>query len=450
MAHILVVDDEEKMRHLLSMMLGRAGYQVDQAANGLEALNKVRDCPYDLVISDIKMPEMDGLTLLEKLTEEKILCPVVFITAFATIDSAVDAMRRGAIDYITKPFDDKRIQLTIERGLHLSRILAENRELKQRLAEKTGVGEIISASKEMEKIITLARKVAPSDSVVLLHGESGTGKELLARFIHQQSRCGKGRFVPVNCAAISANLVESELFGHEKGSFTGADRMAIGKFEFADGGTLFLDEIGDLPGEAQGKLLRVLQEKKVQRVGGHAEIPVCVRILCATNRNLEKLVQEGRFRQDLYFRINVFPLMPPPLRERKDDIIPLATHFLARLAGGEKIELTDGAKRVLLGHQWPGNVRELANAVERAYILDGDRGCISAATLSFLVQARGQLEAANGFMIPAEGILFDEVEIDFVRQALTMASNNQTAAATLLGLSRARFRVLLARMKGEE
>lgn len=450
MAHILVVDDEEKMRQLLAIMLTRSGYTVDQAGNGLEALEKVRTFPYDMVISDIKMPEMDGITLLEKIGEENILCPVVFITAFATIDSAVNAMKKGAIDYITKPFDDKRIHLTIERGLHLSRIMAENRELKQKLEKSQGSGEIIYASKEMDAVMNLAAKVAVSDSAVMIHGESGTGKELLAKFIHKKSQYRDGRFVPVNCAAISASLVESELFGHEKGAFTGADRMAIGKFEYADGGTLFLDEIGDLPTEAQAKLLRVLQEKKIQRVGGHEEIQVNVRIICATNRNLDLFVQKGQFRQDLFFRINVFPILPPPLRERKDDIIPLASHFIARLAGGEKFELTDGAKRILLGHSWPGNVRELANAMERAFILDREQGCITASTLSFLRPERSAPEECSNFKLPPEGIQLDEVEKNFVQQALLLSGNNQTAAAGLLGLSRAKFRVLLSRLKEEQ
>lgn len=446
MIHILVVDDEERMRQLLAIMLERAGYAVDQAEDGMVALEKIREFPYDLIISDIKMPHLDGIALLEKLKEEHIISPVIFITAFATIESAVNAMKKGALDYITKPFDNDKILLTIERTLQLSRIIAENRDLKQKLDESVNVTEIVYASKEMQVIMDLAAKVAASDSAVLVHGESGTGKELLAQFIHRSSQYQDGRFVPVNCAAISANLVESELFGHEKGAFTGADRKAIGKFEYADGGTLFLDEIGDLPAEAQAKLLRVLQEKRIQRVGGHEEIKVNVRIICATNRNLEELVQEGKFRQDLFFRINVFPIQPPPLRERKDDIIPLANYFLSRLTNGEALKFSDGARRVLHEHNWPGNVRELANAIERAFILDRDQGCISTATLSFLRPHVNHHAGCADFRLPPEGIDLDEVEKNFVRQALELSGNNQTAAAGLLGLSRAKFRVLLNRI----
>ncbi len=448
MAHILVVDDETKMRQLLAIMLERAGYSVDQAANGLEALKKIRSFPYDMVISDIKMPEMDGLTLLEKIKEEAILCPVVFITAFATVDSAVSAMRQGAIDYITKPFEDKRILLTVNRSLRISRLLAENRELKEKLEQTRGGGEIIFSSPEMTRTILLAERVAQNDTAVLLTGESGTGKELLANYIHRKSNYRKGRFVPVNCAAISAGLVESELFGHEKGAFTGADSLVIGKFEYADKGTLFLDEIGDLPAEAQAKLLRVLQEKKIQRVGGHAELPVNVRIICATNKNLEKLVKEGKFRQDLFFRINVFPISPPPLRQRTNDIILLADHFLNLLLKGKKLQLTEGAKRILLEHDWPGNVRELANAMERACILDQDQGCISSTTLSFLMPVEAQQDLSE-FKLPPGGISLEEIEKNFVRQALELAGNNQTTAARLLNLSRAKFRVLLNRLKNE-
>lgn len=449
MAHILVVDDEEKMRELLAIMLGRSGYSIDQAGNGLEALEKIIATPYDLVISDIKMPEMDGMELIAQMQQQDIFCPVVFITAFATIDSAVNAMKKGAADYITKPFEKETILLTIERTLHLSRILAENRELKLELQKSQGPGQIVFSSNEMKTVMDLALKVATSNSAVLLIGESGTGKELLAQFIHRTSQYREGRFVPVNCAAISPNLVESELFGHEKGAFTGAERKAIGKFEYAEKGTLFLDEIGDLPAEAQAKILRVLQEKKIQRVGGNEEIEVDVRIVCATNRNLEELVKNGGFRQDLFFRISVFPIESPPLRERPDDIIPLARHFLSQFAVGGSLELTDGAKRILCEHSWPGNVRELANAMERAVILDGSQGAITAATLSFLRPEKSARNIRNNFTLLPAGIKLEELEKDLVRQSLELSGNNQTSAAALLGLSRAKFRVLLNKAREE-
>mgnify|MGYP006291494559 FL=1 len=431
------------MRQLLSIMLERRGHRIAQAGDGEEAFRMIEDDPYDMVITDIKMPRMDGMELLEKIQKKDIPCPVVFITAFATVDSAVEAMHQGAVDYITKPFEEERILFTIERTLKLGRTISENRALKEELQKVTGSGDVVYASEAMRKVMDLALRVAKTESAVLITGESGTGKEVIARFIHQSSPYGEGRFVPVNCAAISPSLVESELFGHEKGAFTSADKKGIGKFEYASGGTLFLDEIGDLPAEAQAKLLRALQEKKIQRVGGNEEIPVDVRVICATNRNLKKLVDEKIFRQDLFFRINVFPLEPPPLRERVDDIPLLADHFLKKIGRGKKIHMTEGALRVMTAYPWPGNVRELINAVERAAILAGDAGAITADTLSFLRSGSAEPDRMCSFKIPPEGIVIEELENDLVNQALEMTGSNQTAAAKLLGLSRAKFRVLM-------
>lgn len=449
MAYILVVDDEEKMRYLLSIMLESRGHRVDQAGDGAEALEKIRRRAYDMVITDIKMPTMDGTALLKELNREKIACPVVFITAFATVDSAVEAMRMGAADYITKPFEEERILLTVERTLNLSRIMAENQALKKELREQAISEQIVYVSEAMESIIDLAGKVAASDSAVLITGESGTGKELLARFIHDMSLRSKERFVPVNCAAVSPNLVESELFGHEKGAFTGADQKKEGKFEFASGGTLFLDEIGDLPLEAQAKMLRALQEKKIQRVGGNEEIDVDVRVICATNHNLEIQVKEEEFRKDLYFRINVFPIHCPTLRERMEDVVPLANHFLDRLGGRKTIRLTDGAIRILQAYSWPGNVRELANAMERALILAKDQGVIGSETLSFLKTPFNSEQRCSEFSLPPDGISLENMELDLVKQALEATGDNQSAAADLLGLTRAKFRVLLKKLQDE-
>jgi DNA-binding NtrC family response regulator len=452
MPKILIVDDEDKMRFLLSLMLERKGYAVDGARDGREALHKLRADPFDMVITDIKMPKMDGHQLLEAIKAEGIPSPVVFITAFATVDSAVEAMRNGAADYITKPFEEDRIILTVERTLKLSRVLAENRDLKAALKLSAGDDEIVYASKSMEGSMDLAGRVARTDSAVLISGESGTGKELLARYIHRHSRRHDGRFVPVNCAAISANLVESELLGYEKGAFTGAEKRTAGKFEFASGGTLFLDEIGDLPAEAQAKLLRALQEKKIQRVGGNEEIPVDVRVICATNRDLAQKVADGEFRQDLYFRINVFPLESPPLRDRMEDVPPLAEHFLKKMGEGAGIDLTPDGLEVLKSYSWPGNVRELANAIERSIILAGDDGRITAETLSFLkpsAKCDPSSETAD-YSLPNEGISLEEMERDLVRQALAASDNNQSAAARLLGLSRAKFRVLLKQVREDD
>jgi DNA-binding NtrC family response regulator len=441
MSRILVVDDEEKMRHLLSIMLKTKEYEVDEAGDGREALGMVDECSYDMIITDIKMPRMDGVELLNRIKERKIPCPVVFITAFATIESAVEAMRQGAVDYITKPFEEDRILLTVERTLNLSRLMAENRELRQQLQTVAGDDEIIYVSREMSLVMDLASRVAASETAVLITGESGTGKELLAKYIHKTSPRNEKRFVPVNCAAISSNLVESELFGHEKGSFTNADKKAVGKFEYASGGTIFLDEIGDLPMEAQAKLLRTLQEKKIQRVGGNEEIPVDIRLICATNQDLEQLVESHCFRQDLFFRINVFPIQPPPLRERMDDVVPLARHFLKRMAGS-RIHLSKDAEITLMNYNWPGNVRELSNAIERSAILEQDSKTITRDSLCFLKSVTCQ-NLESGFRLPADGISLENFEKQMVKQALETTGNNQSAAAKLLGLSRAKFRVLM-------
>ena len=348
MARILIVDDEERMRHLLSIMLSRKGYHVEQAADGMEALEMIGAAPFDMVITDIKMPRMNGAELLRKINEMEIPPPVVFITAFATVESAVEAMQQGAVDYIIKPFEEDRILLTVERTLGISRIIAENRDLKSEVRKAAGSEEIIYASPKMGKAMDLASMVSQTDAAVMISGESGTGKELLARYIHNASPRRKERFVTLNCAAISPSLVESELFGHEKGSFTGAIQKCLGKFEYADKGTLFLDEIGDLSLEAQARLLRALQEKRIQRVGGNEEIPIDIRFICATNQSLSENVKMGKFREDLFFRINVFPIELPALRERKDDVILLARYFLRRLDGDiGATEFSSGALRML-------------------------------------------------------------------------------------------------------
>jgi len=447
MAHVLIVDDEDKMRHVLSIMLSIKGHTIDQAGDGIEALEMVKSTPFDMVITDIKMPRMDGMELLEKIKEMEIPCPVVFITAFATVESAVEAMRQGAVDYITKPFEEDRILLTVEKTLGLSRIMAENIDLKRELRDVAGTGDMVYVSTQMAEVVDLSLKVAKTDAAVIIYGESGTGKELMARFIHHASQRKSSRFVPVNCAAISPSLVESELFGHEKGSFTSADKRSIGKFEFAKGGTLFLDEVGDLPNDAQAKFLRALQEKKIQRVGGNEEIQVDVRVICATNQDLHDMVEKGAFRKDLFFRINVFPVLMPPLSERIDDIIPLANHFLNRYGGSSSIQLTDGAKRLLKEYGWPGNVRELDNAIERAVILTGDKGSITADILSFLRMSLPDNSIDAGLQLSPGGISIEALERGLVKQAMDASHNNQTAAAKLLGITRSKFRVLMKRLK---
>ncbi|MCB2183992.1 MAG: sigma-54 dependent transcriptional regulator [Desulfobulbaceae bacterium] len=442
MAYILIVDDEPKMRHILKIMLDLKGHTTDQAQNGIEALEMLEDRAFDLVISDIKMPEMDGLSLLDRIQHMESPCPVIIITAFATVDSAVNAMKRGAVDYITKPFDEEKIIITVEKAIGISRILAENRMLKNELKNQDEQKELVCASEPMKKLLTTAVKVARQpDTTVLITGESGTGKEVIARFVHKKSPRAAKRFVAINCAAISPNLVESTLFGHEKGAFTGADKRKEGVFEYAEGGTLFLDEVGDLPLEAQAKLLRAMQEKSIQRVGGNQQINIDLRVICATNRQLMPLVDEGKFRLDLYYRINVFPIHIPPLRERNEAIIPLAEHFVRKFMDktGENTLLSSGATRILLAHTWPGNVRELANAVERACILAGDPPVV-AEDLTFLETGLKISEKESQWKLPKNGISLEALESDLIRQAVEMTGNNQSAAAKLLGLSRSKFR----------
>jgi DNA-binding NtrC family response regulator len=443
MAHILIVDDERKMRDLLSMMLERKGFKVDRAVDGRNAWDMVSQNTYDVVISDIKMPEMDGRDLIRKMRQNRVTTPVIFITAFATIDSAVDMMQLGACDYVTKPFDEAKIFFCVNKALKLSRLIMENQEMRAAISQAEKSHDLIYRSRSMKEVVALAENVATVDTAVLILGESGTGKEVVANHIHKCSHRSEQRFVPVNCAAISSNLVESELFGYEKGAFTGAAARTRGKFEFADKGTLFLDEIGDLPLESQGKLLRALQEKKFHRVGGTEEIPVDVRIVCATNRDLEAMVHQKKFRQDLFYRINVFPIMIPPLRQRKDDIVPIAEYLIKTFPFGNHHVLTEGACQKLKEYPWPGNVRELANVLERCLILTRDTGQITADTLSFLQVAPRDQAHHIRIRLPANGIPLQKVQMSLVKQALAIAGNNQTTAAKLLGLSRSKFRVLL-------
>ena len=449
MAFILVVDDESKMRHILKIMLSLDGHNVEGAQDGETALAMVRERPYDLIISDIRMPGMDGLALLDHIQAMEVPCPVIIITAYATIDSAVKAMKRGAVDYITKPFEESHIILTVEKALGVSKILTENRELKEELNRSIGDAGLVCVSRAMEHLLEVAQKVAAkADTTVLITGESGTGKEIVARFIHQNSPRAQRRFVTVNCAAITANLVESILFGHEKGAFTGADRQKQGFFEYASRGTLFLDEIGDLPLEVQAKLLRALQEKIIQRVGGNESIGVNVRVVCATNQDLESMVKQGKFRSDLFYRIDVFPLHIPPLRERIEAIVPLAEHFMRKFRErpSERPLLTQGAKRILMDHTWPGNVRELANAVERAVILAGEEP-ITTEHLSFLRTNTVRTGTVEAWKLPRGGLPLEILERDLICQALEMTGNNQSAAAKLLGLTRSKLRTRVKQLE---
>jgi len=428
---ILVVDDEKPQRDILQEILTSAGYDATSAASGEAALKFAKERSFDLALTDLKMTGIDGIELLQQLLALDSSIIVILLTAHGTIDSAKDALRRGAFDYLQKPFDRDVLLATIKRALgNLDQIDVE----------------IKSASLKMEAVKKMILKVARSSSTVLIRGESGTGKELVARAIHNQSPRSSEMFQAVNCAAINENLLESELFGHEKGSFTGAHAEKKGLFEVADRGSLFLDEIAELDVGMQAKLLRALQERRVRRVGGSHEIPVDVRVVAATNRDLRAMVSDGRFRDDLYYRINVLSIDVPPLRERRDDIPVLIDHFLkkhtrntSRLVKG----LTTEARRIMNDYGWPGNVRQLESAIERAILLcEGD--LITPDDLPSELQQESRGTSAGAFKLPPEGISFEEVEKNLILQAMDQTDYNITKAAKLLGLT---FRTLQYRLE---
>src|SRR5690349_16154676 len=429
--NILVVDDEKSQREILELILAEEGYDVTTAASGEAALKFAKDRRYNPALTDLKWTGMDGIELLQHLLAFDSSIIVILLTAHGSIESAKEALRRGAFDYLEKPYDKAALLETINRAL--DRLDAID-------------SEIISASPKMESVKKMILKVARSNSTVLVRGESGTGKELIARAVHNQSPRSTEMFQAVNCAAINENLLESELFGHEKGSFTGAHAEKKGLFEVADRGTLFLDEIGELDIGMQAKLLRALQEREIRRVGGTRTIKVDVRVVAATNRDLRAMVADGRFRDDLYYRINVLSVDVPPLRERRDDIPVLIDFFLkkhtrntSRLIKG----LAPETRRMLMDYGWPGNVRQLESAIERAILLcEGD--LISPEDLPTEVRQESQDAVTGGFKLPAEGINFEEVEKNLILQAMDQTDYNITKAAKLLGLT---FRTLQYRLE---
>jgi DNA-binding NtrC family response regulator len=427
---ILVVDDEKNQREILQKILSSEGYDVTTASSGEAALKFVREQHFDLVLTDLKMTGMSGLDLLRELVAFDKSIIVILLTAHGTVDSAFEAKELGAFAYLQKPYDREKLLETISRALDkLSQLDTE----------------IISASPEMDKVKKLILKVARSNSTVLIRGESGTGKELIARAIHQNSPRANKIFQAVNCAAINENLLESELFGHEKGSFTGAFTEKKGLFEIAHEGTLFLDEIGELDISLQAKLLRALQEKTIRRVGGTKEIPVDVRVIAATNRDLLKMMQEGRFREDLYYRLNVLSIEVPPLRERRSDIPLLIDYFIKKHTknSANKIKsISPEAKKILLEYSYPGNVRQLESAIERAVLL-AEGGVIRVEDLPYEMQIP-ETPASAVFKLPPNGINFEEVEKSLILQAMERTNYNITKAAKLLGLT---FRTLQYRLE---
>jgi two-component system NtrC family response regulator len=422
--------------------LRRQGFEVVEAASGRAAVARVREEPFDLVLTDQRMPDLSGLDVLEAVRAASPDTAVVIMTAYGTIVTAVSAVKAGAADYLAKPLNLDELLHRIHQIQDRRRLLTENRELRAALAERHRVEGIIGESGAMQEVLSVVRRVAPSDATVLIRGESGTGKELIARAIHYASPRAARALVKVNCAALAESLLEAELFGHEKGAFTGAVAARKGRFELADGGSLFLDEIGDLPPHLQVKLLRVLQEREFERVGSSRPIKVDVRLLAATHRNLEALVREGRFRDDLYYRINVVTIQLPPLRERREDLLLLVDHFLRVFAdkNGKGIRgLTREARAALLRYDYPGNVRELENLIERAVVLTRD-DVIGLTDLPLTLDAQAaEAESGTGLVAAVEGL-----ERRMIREALAKAEGIQTRAAELLGIGE---RVLRYKLK---
>ncbi len=366
---ILLIDDDESLRRVIEFSIAEAGSRVRTAASGEEGLRLFEDSSFDAVITDITMPGMNGMEVLARVRERDPGMPVIMITAYGTIENAVEAMRQGAFDYITKPFNRDELRMTLDKALRMRRLEKENVELRAVVTDRYRFESIVGSSAKTREVLDMAGRVAASDATVLITGERGTGKELLAKGVHFNSNRTDGPFIAVNCAAIPENLIESELFGHAKGAFTGAVRDKEGKFELADGGTLLLDEIGDLRIDLQAKILRVLQERVVDRVGGTKSIHVDVRIIASTNRDIEQLIREGKFREDLYDRINVIALRMPPLRERREDIPLLVSHFLRKFTKDAGVSVQQETLDVLMSYGWPGNVRELESVIERASVL---------------------------------------------------------------------------------
>ncbi|MBL7032718.1 MAG: sigma-54-dependent Fis family transcriptional regulator [Candidatus Delongbacteria bacterium] len=438
---ILIVDDEQNQRDTLAGFLRKRGYEVLTAESGKEALALVREQTVDLAISDLRMPEMSGLELLTELRELQPEIVFILITAFGSVENAVEAMKKGAAHYLTKPVDLEELELTLRDRLEHQRLLRENRELKEALQTRRTPGGFIAASGEMQEILNLAYRAAPSRATLLIIGESGTGKEQVARLVHDLSSQKEGPFVPVNVAAIPETLIESELFGHEKGSFTGANARRIGLLEQADKGTLFIDEVGDIPLPVQVKLLRTLQENCITRVGGRESIALNLRFIAATHRDLALMVEEQMFREDLYYRLNVIAIPLPPLRKRKSDIPALIEHFVesfSRLNGKEAIDLTREAMDLLLKYHYPGNVRELENAIERAVVLCRDN-VIQTTDLPLTLRSEGRSELPEpaGDSLPE---IVESVERRLVYAALEKAGGNKSKAARSLGLTEKNIR----------
>jgi DNA-binding NtrC family response regulator len=437
-ATILVIEDEEKQRRVVGLHLAGADYDVKGAGTAEEGWKLAGDV--DLILTDLKLPGMDGLELLEKLKAQNSRTPVIVMSAFSTVENAVEAMKRGAVDFLPKPFSLDHLSVVVEKALEVSKLRDENRELREALGQRYQFENIIGSSPAMQDIFATIMRVAPTRATVLLAGESGVGKDMIARAIHQHSPRKDRPFVKINCTAIPENLMESELFGYEKGAFTGANISKPGKFEQANTGTVMLDEIGDVPASVQVKLLRILQEREFERLGSNKTQQTDVRVIAATNVDLRAALEQGTFREDLYYRLNVVPMNIPPLRERKEDIPYLVDHFVKKFGG----EISEGALDRLVSYHWPGNVRELENVVERSILLaKGPR--VEADDIKIETGVNRRPAFSTDAFLP-EGMTLDQYEQSIIREALKRANGNKSQAARLLGLTRNALRYRLTQM----
>jgi len=441
---ILVVEDEEKLRRVIELQLLSAGFDVDKAAAAEEGLKIVDRA--DLVLTDLKLPSMDGLQFLALIRRQNAQVPVIVMTAFGSVETAVESMKAGATDFLLKPFSLDHLLQVVQKALEVRALRDENRQLKEELGRRYEFDNIIGRSPAMQEIFATVERVAPSRATVLLAGESGVGKDLIARAIHFHSPRRDRPLVKINCTAIPENLMESELFGFEKGAFTGATGSKPGKFEQADTGTVFLDEIGDVPAAIQVKLLRILQEREFERLGSNVTRHIDVRVVAATNQDLRAALEQGTFREDLYYRLNVVPLNIPPLRERKADIPFLANHFIKKLAPdtSSRVEfITDAAMEKLMAYHWPGNVRELENVIERSLVMcTGDT--LDAEDIKLENAPRPRQQDDTHFL--PEGLTLDQYEQEIIREALRRADGNKSQAARMLGLTRNALRYRLTQM----
>src|SRR5579864_2581162 len=446
MPSILIVEDEAKMRRLLELNLGEEGFTTHAAADAESGLKLLGSEKIDLIVTDFRLPGMNGLEFLQAVKRINAAVPVVMMTAFGSVESAVEAMKMGASDYVLKPFSLAEMLMVIRKELDSHKLREENRSLREALGQRYEYTNIIAKSERMQQVLALVERVAPTNSTVLLGGESGVGKDLIARAIHEHSLRASGPFLKINSTAIPENLLESELFGYEKGAFSGAVSTKPGKFELADKGTLFLDEIGDVPPVTQVKLLRVLQEREFERLGGTKTVKVDVRLIAATNRDLREALEQGTFREDLYYRLNVVPIDIAPLRDRKEDIPDLTNLFISRFAGdsGKPVEgITAEAMQILVNYHWPGNVRELQNIIERACAL-AKGTVLGPADIHMDSRSSKAANGSTGFL--PDGMTLEQWEDEMVQEALRRANGNKSQAARLLGLSRNALRYRLSKI----